>query len=130
MYSSLSDDLNVSECEEVVFVSMVDLSTKSFSQNSSAQKADADVSLSNSIASVQSKTIGSTNSDSNYDSHNLDASTDMQEPISKLVELVVNEIHDLKQKRNAVNVSSERFMDRNDENDENKENKDFIQGYG
>ena len=124
MYSSLSDDLNVSECEEVVFVSMVDLSTKSFSQNSSAQKADADVSLSNSIASVQSKTIGSTNSDSNYDSHNLDASTDMQEPISKLVELVVNEIHDLKQKRNAVNVSSERFMDINDEN------KDFIQGYG
>ena len=108
-------------------MSMVDLSTKSFSQNSSAQKADADVSLSNSIASVKSKTIGSTNSDSNYDSHNLDASTDMQEPISKLVELVVNEIHDLKHKENAVNLSSERFMDRNNENDENK---DFIQGYG
>jgi len=116
-----SDDLNVSECEEVVFVSMVDLSTKSFSQNGSAQKADADVPRSNSIADVNGKTNGSTNSDSNYDSHNLDASTDMQEPISKLVEFVVNEIHDLKQKRNAVNVSSERFMDINDEN------KDFIQ---
>merc|ERR1712029_559068 len=119
-----SDDLNVSECEEVVFVSMVDLSTKSCSQNGSAQKADADVPRSNSIADVNGKTNGSTNSDSNYDSHNLDASTDMQEPISKLVELVVNEIHDLKHKENAVNLSSERFMDRNDENDENK---DFIQ---
>merc|ERR1712029_359916 len=122
-----SDDLNVSECEEVVFVSMVDLSTKSFSQNGSAQKADADVPRSNSIADVNGKTNGSTNSDSNYDSHNLDASTDMQEPISKLVESVVNGIHDIKHKDNAVNMSSDRIMDRNDENDENKENKDFIQ---
>ena len=105
-------------------MSMVDLSTKSFSQNGSAQKADADVPRSNSIADVNDKTNGSTKSDSNYVSHKLDALTDMQEPISKLVEFVVNEIHDLKQKRNAVNVSSERFMDINDEN------KDFIQGYG
>merc|ERR1712029_271662 len=122
-----SDDLNVSECEEVVFVSMVDLSTKSFSQNGSAQKADADVPRSNSIADVNDKTNGSTKSDSNYVSHKLDALTDMQEPISKLVESVVNGIHDIKHKDNAVNMSSDRIMDRNDENDENKENKDFIQ---
>merc|ERR1712029_346454 len=125
-----SDDLNVSECEEVVFVSMVDLSTKSFSQNGSAQKADADVPRSNSIADVNDKTNGSTKSDSNYVSHKLDALTDMQEPISKLVESVVNGIHDIKHKDNAVNMSSDRIMDRDDENDENKENKDFIQGYG
>merc|ERR1712098_110256 len=102
-----NDSLNVSSCDEVVFVSMVDVSTKSFSTND-AKNEEVIVTESTSKADTNCEAIKELCGD----------------VLNEIVKSGVNGIRDVKKQESKLHVNSEYHKDR----DDNKENWDFKQG--
>jgi len=101
-----NDSLNVSSCDEVVFVSMVDVSTKSFSTND-AKNEEVIVTESTSKADTNCEAIKELCGD----------------VLNEIVKSGVNGIRDVKKQESKLHVNSEYHKDR----DDNKENWDFKQ---